>query len=1033
MDARSNILMHSFRPLKVIACNITLVAFLFNIISIDMTQLRSAEARAGEPSPELTSVSSVKDGSPGIIKEFNIDTFALPEYLGQVKDKSKGSSDTIVLHVQDAHCNYAAQHAIVKLMEHLNRSYGVSVINLEGGVGSYDFSIFTRIPDKNIREKVADDFVREGLVSGAEYFAINNPQKTVLWGVEDTQLYVENLNIYRDSLKHKEEIDGYLNALSHILNNLKIHIYTDDLLELDTKYTQYKAGNIEFKDYLTYLIQKAKKKGLDIKSYTNIYLLNQSLEQEEKINFNRANEERDRLIDILQKGLSKIETEELVLNTLEFKTEKLSQDDFYRYLIKKANELNLKMDDYPALQKYIVYVSLYNAVDKTKIMTEMEDLEGVIKGLFYENETQRELNLLSKNLALTKNIFSISLTKEDYKYYKDNEASFGVKRFTSFIEKHAALYKITATLGNTIDRLDQYRENISRFYECSLKRDQAFIKNMKYPSSGRKIVAMVTGGFHTDNLCKLFKDNNISYVSIMPNFRNKDEFECQYFQLLAGEMNSMEKKLYSAISTTSVAASSIQIASMLSDAIAPEVWGKANVDAFRAAVLVDEQIAKGRKIVDIVRSGDNIIFKMADGTEESMPLRVLLDAVHQRDIDSQMEKLSENAFENIADINSILDDPINGLKIFLKAIGAGQDVLDKVDRLRGEKDGKGLVRLVNGIEFRAHAGGMGIRINSTLKEDYIALRAAILHEIIAGLYGDHFLAQRVEQAYITGYRDRMILSGSRAMSKAIWEMTPAERLGVDRDLALGVEGVPGGGMEEIVKRVEPVAITQPGEASPANKTPERVLADSIMEFLNNLRGLDGAPRVFFVPVDPDINIASHSIARSDIKEAIRKDGINNVIVIFYDGTENGLRETYDKLAADKKSALNMPGALALAYCDSNQIGVDVFQKHNSENNAFKWVYEDAPNGVADTDMFMHVVLGLAILDCVKNATDTVHRDRLLELIGKMVDNSEEDMKLLKADFENIFRPGFILRIKKIDINKELHDRKLSLEQVLIAV
>jgi hypothetical protein len=1025
--------MRKFRPLKVIACNITLVAFMFNIISLDLAQFCSAEARAGEPSPELTSVGPVKDGGPGIIKEFNIDTFALPEHLGQVKDKSKGSADTIVLHIQDAHCNYAAQHAIVKLMEHLNRSYGVSVINLEGGVGSYDFSIFTRIPDKSIREKVADDFVREGLVSGAEYYAINNPQKTVLWGVEDTQLYLENLNIYRDSLKHKEEVDGYLNSLSHIINNLKGHIFSDDLLEVDTKYTQYKAGNIEFKDYLTYLIQKAKKKGIDIKSYTNIYLLNQSLEQEEKIDFRRANDERDRLIDRLQKGLSKIETEELVLNTLEYKTEKLSQDDFYRYLIKKANELNMKMEDYPALQKYIVYVSLYNAVDKTKIMTEMDDLEGVIKGLFYENDTQKELNLLSKNLALTKNIFSISLTKEDYKYYKDNEESFGAKRFTAFIEKHAPLYKITATLESTIDRLDQYRENISQFYECSLKRDQAFIKNIKYPASGRKIVAMVTGGFHTDNLCKLFKDNNISYVSIMPNFRNRDEFECQYFQLLAGEMNSMEKKLYSAISTTAVAASStIQIASMLSDAIAPEVWGKANIDAFRAAVLVDEQIAKGRRIVDIVRSGDDIVFKMADASDERMPLRSLLDAVHQSDLDVQMERLPETAFEDISDIGTIIDDPVSGLKGFLTDIGAEQGVLDTVDSLKGEKDGRALARFVTGVDFRAHAGGMGIRLNSSLKGNHIALSAAILHEIIAGYYGDHFLAQRIEQLYISGFRDRMILAGIRSMPKPVWDMTREERLGVDRDFAMEAEGVPGAGREEAIGRVAPEAVPPIEQAAAEIRTPKRELADSIREFINNLRGLDGSPRIFFVPVKSD-NIAPHSIARSDIREAIRKDGITNVSVVFYDGTEKGLMDAYEKMAADKKSALNIPGALALAYCDTNQIGVDVFQKHNSENAAFKWVYEDVSTGVADTDIFMHVVLGLAILDCVKNAADLDHQGRLLDLIGKMVDNSEEDLKLLKADFENIFRPGFILKIKKIDINKELHDRKLSLEQVLIAV
>ena len=40
---------------------------------------------------------------------------------------------------------------------------------------------------------MSDHFVREGLVNGAEYFALNNPDKASLWGIEDTELYIDNL------------------------------------------------------------------------------------------------------------------------------------------------------------------------------------------------------------------------------------------------------------------------------------------------------------------------------------------------------------------------------------------------------------------------------------------------------------------------------------------------------------------------------------------------------------------------------------------------------------------------------------------------------------------------------------------------------------------------------------------------------------------------------------------------------------------------------------------------------------------------
>ena len=180
------------RPYKVMVSAITLVAFLFNIIASDF-------AWAARTPLELTSVGPNRADSPGLsssakasedkLKGLNVGTFALPEYLGHIKDAWSSSSDPTIessnhptiIHIQDAHCNYAAQKRIAEIVEYLNRECGIDTINLEGGAKDYDLSIFTNIQDKAVREKVADNFVKEGLVSGAEYFAINNPDKVTLW------------------------------------------------------------------------------------------------------------------------------------------------------------------------------------------------------------------------------------------------------------------------------------------------------------------------------------------------------------------------------------------------------------------------------------------------------------------------------------------------------------------------------------------------------------------------------------------------------------------------------------------------------------------------------------------------------------------------------------------------------------------------------------------------------------------------------------------------------------------------------------
>ena len=222
---------------------ITLCAFLSNTLFLDIGWARET-------------------ASPPAIQEFNLDTFALPLSLGHVKDTYKANnSKKTVIHIQDAHCNYYAQHKITDVIGYLNREYGISTVNLEGGAGDYDISVFTRIQDKAIREKVADYFVKEGLVNGAEYFAINNPNKATLWGIENVKLYLNGLNIYRDTLSHKEAIDKNLKQLNHIISNLKRHIYSSELLEFDEKYTQFKKESLDLKDYIAYLLSLRVPKG----------------------------------------------------------------------------------------------------------------------------------------------------------------------------------------------------------------------------------------------------------------------------------------------------------------------------------------------------------------------------------------------------------------------------------------------------------------------------------------------------------------------------------------------------------------------------------------------------------------------------------------------------------------------------------------------------------------------------------------------------------------------------------------------------
>ncbi|MCX5665837.1 MAG: hypothetical protein NT036_02145, partial [Candidatus Omnitrophica bacterium] len=618
-DARSNTPSFGFvRPAKVKESSFTLrpffivslaLLFSFNALGGD---LLVGELWAARESSGLTSVGLDSAGSPSPLKILNAANFTLPQELGYIQESTEvPNSGRTVIHIQDAHCNYAAQKSIAEILNYLTTEYGIDAVNCEGAAEGYDLSPFTTIPEKDIRMKTADFFVKEGVVSAAEYYAVNNPRKVNLWGVEDPDLYLKNLKVYRDSLAHKDEVDSYIKSIGYILDNLKRHIYSDELLEFDRQYTGYKEGKTTFKEYMLYLIGAAHKRMIDIKSFSNIYLLSQTLSEEDKINFKRANNEKDEVVDKLKKSLSRNEMEELMTMVAKLKTERISQADFYAYLANKAKSVKLDLKDYPELHNYIIYISIYGAIDRTKITKEMDELEDKISESLYENDTQRELGILSKNLTLTKNIFNISLTRDDFTYYMEHRSTFAVANYVKFIDANAPLYKISATLSKNIDRLDQYRESMDQFYETSLERDKAFIKNIKFTDHDRPNSIIITGGFHTENLRELFKNENVSYISIMPKFKNEKEYVSPYMKRLAGQRTALENVVDTAIP----AILNLQVAEILAARLAASFYGKLPVELFKS-ILVPMVAALIRGQSFILKVGKGIDVRTAKPEEE---------------------------------------------------------------------------------------------------------------------------------------------------------------------------------------------------------------------------------------------------------------------------------------------------------------------------------------------------------------------------------------------------------------------------------
>ena len=114
--------------------------------------------------------------------------------------------------------------------------------------------------------------------------------------------------------------------------------------------------------------------------------------------------ERKRLIAAMAPLMSVNEEEELEGMIFAFAKGARSEKQFYDYLLGKAEELSLPLEDYSELKHFGNYVSVFDGLDLSVSDEEIRTLEGAIIKHLCENGEQRGLMDLEDRLYLMKNI-----------------------------------------------------------------------------------------------------------------------------------------------------------------------------------------------------------------------------------------------------------------------------------------------------------------------------------------------------------------------------------------------------------------------------------------------------------------------------------------------------------------------------------------------------------------------------------------------------------------------------------------------------
>ncbi|NTV51467.1 MAG: methyltransferase domain-containing protein, partial [Candidatus Firestonebacteria bacterium] len=197
---------------------------------------------------------------------FNHQSIEIPRELGQVQSAYQGSG-RLVIHIQDLHCNAEVQGEIARLLEKLTREQGLKLVAVEGASLPINVMQLREAPER-ARRVAGQYFIKQGKLSGAEYYAATGKVAVRLAGVEDAGAYAESRRVVAEFLN--DESQGMVYDLRDALNELKPKVYTPALQELDQAKQASRDGDMPLLKYAVKLYQLGRKHGADTGRYLNL-------------------------------------------------------------------------------------------------------------------------------------------------------------------------------------------------------------------------------------------------------------------------------------------------------------------------------------------------------------------------------------------------------------------------------------------------------------------------------------------------------------------------------------------------------------------------------------------------------------------------------------------------------------------------------------------------------------------------------------------------------------------------------------------
>lgn len=426
------------------------------------------------------------------LASIDIGKLAIPESLGKIEERFQGTSKRWVISIQDVHAHFGAQENIAAILGHLNEIYGLRLVAYEGGWNITSYPKTWEIQSSRKKQLVLRTLLEEDIITGSAYAAMTSKTPIVLHGVEDPEIYKQNLRIYLEFIEHKDSVEKEIANFEQTLSSQKSALYNPDLLDFDRALLKFRADAKEAEQFLPRLLSLAKKLSIDLHHLPQIKLFMEVSSLEKSIDKNKLKSEIDRIM-------------------LEHKNSRLSFEEMLRHGTLTDEQISF----YPNVQKQRELLKLSDQIIHDQLFTEIDHCILLVKAKLYKNAAEQELDQAFDRFTTAKKIMTFKATPADLKLYRKSKALMLNEMKAADLDRHFKLGR--------------------SFYRLAEKRNEIFYKQITdIPALRSEDIALVAGGFHTDGMRELLRKASVSYIVITPQLGQESPNEKLYFKQLRG-------------------------------------------------------------------------------------------------------------------------------------------------------------------------------------------------------------------------------------------------------------------------------------------------------------------------------------------------------------------------------------------------------------------------------------------------------------------------------------------------------------------